>query len=136
MITSFKNWVEVSKVKQASGGRKERKFNRQHVFRLPDSSVDGGSTASRLVSRGKSCCPCFRRGPTRPRPEPAYAPFSKALGQTGDALGFGSSTARGEVEMHIELLPKQLAESVRLTTHAALHLGAAADFHLLQPGEV
>ena len=125
--------VEVSKVKQASGGRKERKFNRQHVFRLPDSSVGGGSTASRLVSRGKSCCPCFRRGPTRPRPEPAYAPFSKALGQTGDALGFGSTTARGEVEMHIELLPKQLAESVRLTAHAAL---AAADSHLLQPGEV
>jgi hypothetical protein len=110
---------EVSKVKPGTragskkGSNAARKFGKQHVFRLPDSNVrskqrraaQGGTET--VCKTMKSCCgKCFRRQALgRVGAEPAYVPLSK--------MKNGSSTpeSRGAVRMHIQLMPKQLAEN-------------------------
>lgn len=111
---------EVSKVKPAVKSGGARKFSKHHVFRLPDSKAlakeakkeRGESAADRAK---KKCCSCFRSRLKNSGPEPTFVPLSKQLGapSRGALMGGigGGSTGRGEVQMHIELLPKQLADS-------------------------
>lgn len=104
---------EVSKAKSGTitGNKKRslgaRKFGKQHVFRLPDSSIRSkqhrtGGTARKAV---QSCCEkCCRRRAKRVGAEPEYVPLSKV--RNGSA-----PENRGAVRIHLQLLPKQLAEN-------------------------
>ena len=120
---------EISKVKDpAADGKKRgrgkkgaRKFGKNHVFRLPDSHAlakqkkgstgGGGSAATKGAKAAKSCCSkCFGRGTVgRTGPEPQFVPITKQMGHSR-AGSVPVPEQRGEVKIHLELLPKQLAE--------------------------